>query len=110
VVQRALFTGGSGRIIGPDAVVFDEAVDVPSRWSDNDTLFLRNLTLEDAEREILRLALRRHGGKRVAVSRELGITKNTLLRRIAEWGLQDEGREADEPEEPDDGSEAGDPA
>ena len=114
VVQRALFTGGSGRIIGPDAVVFDEAVDVPSRWSDNDTLFLRGLTLEDAEREILRLALRRNGGKRVAVSRELGVTKNTLLRRIAEWGLQDEGREADEPEdepeEPDDGSEAGDPA
>jgi len=40
------------------------------------------LTLEALEARAIRDALQRHGGKRVAAARELGISKTTLWRRI----------------------------
>jgi len=46
------------------------------------------------EREAIRLSLRRHRGKRAAVVRELRIAKSTVMKRIAQWGLRDEGRGA----------------
>ena len=49
--------------------------------------------MEDLEREAIRLSLRRHRGKRAAVVKELHIAKSTVMKRIAQWGLQDEGRD-----------------
>ncbi|MFL5455500.1 MAG: helix-turn-helix domain-containing protein, partial [Myxococcales bacterium] len=54
---------------------------------------LRGLAMDDIEREAIRLSLRRHHGKRSAVVKELGLAKSTVMKRIAQWGLQDEGRE-----------------
>jgi transcriptional regulator with PAS, ATPase and Fis domain len=58
--------------------------------------------MEDVEREAIRLSLRRHRGKRAAVVKELQIAKSTVMKRIGQWKLQDEGREAGAPPEDDD--------
>jgi DNA-binding NtrC family response regulator len=92
VVQRALLLRGEGLAIPASAVTFDEARPAAGGGHD-DTLFLRGLTMEEIEREAIRLSLRRHGGKRASVVKELGLAKSTVMKRIAQWGLQHEGRE-----------------
>ena len=90
-VQRALLFRGEGIEITSSAVTFDDARGATAA-PDDDTLYLRGLTLEEIEREAIRLSLRRHRGKRAAVVSELGLAKSTVMKRIAQWGLQDEGR------------------
>ncbi len=92
VVQRALLMRDEGLAIPASAVTFDEARPAAG-GDDDDTLFLRGLAMDDIEREAIRLSLRRHRGKRSAVVKELGLAKSTVMKRIAQWGLQDEGRE-----------------
>jgi PAS domain S-box-containing protein len=45
------------------------------------------LSLKDQEKRILQEALERHGWRRLATARELGIDKNTLRRKIKRFGL-----------------------
>ena len=91
VVQRALLFRGEGLAIPASAVTLEDTR--AARSGDDDaTLYLPGLTLEDIEREAIRLALRRHAGKRAAVVKELRIAKSTVMKRIGQWGLQDEGR------------------
>ena len=92
VVQRALLFRGEGQVIPASAVVFEDTRASDGESGDDDTLSLRGLTMEEVEREAIRLSLRRHRGKRSAVVRELKIAKSTVLKRIGQWGLQDEGR------------------
>ncbi|GEJ55909.1 sigma 54-interacting transcriptional regulator [Anaeromyxobacter diazotrophicus] len=93
VVQRALLFRGQGLVIPPSAVTFEDARGASAGAGDHDTLFVRGLTMEDLEREAIRLSLRRHRGKRAAVVKELAIAKSTVMKRIAQWSLQDEGRD-----------------
>ena len=102
VVQRALLFRGEGLAIPAAAVTFEDTRATPGAGGDDDTLYVRGLTLEDIEREAIRLSLRRNGGKRAAVVKELRIAKSTVMKRIGQWGLHDEGRAAGEPVEPDD--------
>jgi DNA-binding NtrC family response regulator len=92
VVQRALLFRGEGRVVGAEAVVFEDTRSSPGATGDDDTLFLRGLTMEEIEREAIRLSLRRHRGKRAAVVKELRIAKSTVMKRIGQWSLQQEGR------------------
>jgi len=93
VVQRALLFRGEGLSVSASAVTFEDARGASGKGGDDDTLYLRGLTMEDLEREAIRLSLRRNRGKRAAVVKELGIAKSTVMKRIAQWGLQDEGRD-----------------
>ncbi len=93
VVQRALLLRADGLTIGEEAVVFDDVRAGGPVAGDDDNLYVRGLTLEEIEREALRLSLRRHRGKRAAAVKELAIAKSTVMKRIGQWGLQDEGRE-----------------
>jgi transcriptional regulator with PAS, ATPase and Fis domain len=93
VVQRALLFRGEGAVIPPDSLSFEDARGAGPTGGDHDTLYVRGLTMEDLEREAIRLALRRHRGKRAAVVKELAIAKSTVMKRIGQWGLQDEGRD-----------------
>src|SRR5512138_316168 len=104
VVQRALLFRGEGLTVPPDAVTFEDTRARPAATAggDDDVLFVRGLTLDDIEREAIRLSLRRNAGKRAAVVKELKIAKSTVLKRIGQWGLHDEGRVAGAPPEPDD--------
>ncbi|MGC3998126.1 MAG: sigma 54-interacting transcriptional regulator [Anaeromyxobacter sp.] len=97
VVLRALLFRGEGLEVGPGAIAFEDTRAPATRASpDDDLLYVRGLTLEDIEREAIRLSLRRHGGKRAAVVKELQIAKSTVLKRIGQWQLHGEGRPADQ--------------
>lgn len=48
----------------------------------------RPVTLEDQEREAIRAALERNGGRRKAAADELSISQRTLYRKIKEYGLE----------------------
>ncbi len=92
VVQRALLFRGEGQVVPASAVVFEDTRSASGDTGDDDTLYVRGLTMEELEREAIRLSLRRHRGRRSAVVRELKIAKSTVLKRIGQWSLQDEGR------------------
>ncbi len=104
VVQRALLFRGEGLVVAASAVAFEDTRTTAGDTGDDDTLFVRGLTMEDLEREAIRLSLRRHGGKRAAVVKELQLAKSTVMKRIGQWGLQHEGRTGGEPPDDDDGT------
>lgn len=45
-------------------------------------------TLEQTERETIRLSLERNGGRRRATALELNISERSLYRKIKEYGLE----------------------
>ncbi len=102
VVQRAILFRGEGVVVPAAALAFEDTRVTAGDTGADDTLYVRGLTLEDVEREVIRLSLRRHRGKRAAVVKELQIAKSTVMKRIAQWGLQHEGRTGNEPVEDDD--------
>jgi DNA-binding NtrC family response regulator len=97
VVQRALLFRGEGQHVPAAAITFEDTRVAPGDAGDDDTLYVRGLTLEEIEREAIRLSLRRHRGKRAAVVRELQIAKSTVMKRIGQWGLHEEGRTPGDP-------------
>jgi DNA-binding NtrC family response regulator len=106
VVQRALLFRGEGRVLGLEAVVLDDPRDdAPPRAAEEEAIYTCGLSMEEIEREAIRLSLRRNGGKRSAVVRELRIAKSTVMKRINQWGMQAEGRTGAEPPEDDDSDE-----
>jgi len=101
VVQRALLFRGEGTVLPASVVTFEDLRPAAVPGGDDTTLYLPGLSLEEIEREAIRLSLRRNRGKRAAVVKELRIAKSTVMKRIAQWKLQDEGRESGSPPEPD---------
>lgn len=47
-----------------------------------------NLSLEDVEKDMIRKALERHGGRRKNAAADLQISERTLYRKIKEYGLE----------------------
>jgi transcriptional regulator with GAF, ATPase, and Fis domain len=92
VVQRALLFRGEGLSLPASVIAFEDARPA-ARGGDDTTLYLPGLTMEEVERECIRLSLRRHGGRRSEVVKELRLAKSTVMKRISQWGLQDEGRD-----------------
>ncbi|HEX9052996.1 MAG TPA: sigma 54-interacting transcriptional regulator [Anaeromyxobacter sp.] len=107
VVQRALLFRGEGLVVPPGAVTFEDTRATPADTGDDDTMYVRGLTLEDIEREAIRLSLRRNRGKRAAVVKELQIAKSTVMKRIGQWSLQHEGRTPGAAADPDDEGDSG---
>ena len=101
VVQRALLLRGEGTVLPASAVTFEDLRPAAGPGGDDNNLYLPGLTMDDIEREAIRLSLRRHRGKRSAVVKELQIAKSTVMKRIGQWKLQDEGRESGAPPEDD---------
>ncbi len=97
VVLRALLFRGEGQLVTQDAIVFEDTRTGAGETGDDDTLYVRGLTMEEVEREAIRLALRRNRGRRAAVVRELKLAKSTIMKRINQWSLHDEGRAPGEP-------------
>ncbi|HZZ84953.1 MAG TPA: sigma 54-interacting transcriptional regulator [Anaeromyxobacteraceae bacterium] len=95
-VQRALLFRGEGRVVPATAITFDDTRAEASlaHAGTDEVLVVKGLTMEEVERETIRLALRRNGGRRAVVARELGIAKSTVMKRIGQWGLHAEGRGA----------------
>jgi transcriptional regulator with GAF, ATPase, and Fis domain len=105
VVQRAVLFRGEGTVVPASALAFEDTRVSAGDTGDDDTLHLPGLTMEEIEREAIRLSLRRNRGKRAAVVKELQIAKSTVMKRIGQWGMQNEGRTGGEPADDDEGDE-----
>jgi len=82
VMERALVLGG-GRTIGPEHLLLDAgAIGSPSEVR----VAARQLVSE-AEREELVRALAACGGNQTRAAEHLGISRRTLVRRLARHGL-----------------------
>lgn len=56
--------------------------------SQGESLYTQPATLEDTERETIRRALERNGGRRKSAAQELNISERTLYRKIKEYGIE----------------------
>jgi DNA-binding NtrC family response regulator len=89
VVQRALLSA-SGPTLGPDDVQFDPGL--PAVSASDSVVDPKGLTLEQIEREALAIVMRQLGGNRRAAARQLAIAKSTLLKKLADYRLEEVGR------------------
>ena len=96
VVQRALLASTTTRIEASDvqfdhrpglAVAGDEVIDP------------RGLTLEQIERAALLITMRQLKGNRRAAVRQLDIAKSTLLKKLADYSLEQIGLDGERPSE-----------
>ncbi len=55
---------------------------------DNSEIIEESLSLQDKEREMIKMALEKHHGKRKDAARELGISERTLYRKIKEYNIR----------------------
>ena len=83
ILERATLLADGGRI---ELRHLPEEVVVPENGVDGETGD-EIVSLEEAERRYLRLALARHLGDRSALARRLGISERTLYRKLAQAGL-----------------------
>jgi DNA-binding NtrC family response regulator len=94
IVERAIAVATSDEI-GAGAIVFYEEradfqtrrVPVPFSSTRNDERIRRLPSLSEVERDYLKMLIRELHGQRVAISRVMGISYQTVLRKIARHGL-----------------------
>ncbi len=79
-VERALLVSNSG-IIMPEDIDVNETTGLPSQTP------LANSTLEEMERAAIKAALDRFGGNMSKAALALGVTRQSLYRRIEKMGL-----------------------
>jgi DNA-binding NtrC family response regulator len=82
VVQMALLNRTSGTITADDIILRP-----PPKLHAADSLRLVGRSMDEIEREAYRLSLLRHNGDRVAVIKELGVSRSTFFRKMDEYGL-----------------------
>ena len=58
-------------------------------YQDSEEYVEETLSIEDAEKELIRKALIRHRGRRKAAAEELGFSERTLYRKIEKYKLDD---------------------
>ena len=74
-------------ILCPKGLILPEHLPDQLRRESQPAALPQGLILKEQERRLLREALERHGWRRLATARELGIDKNTLRRKIQRLGL-----------------------
>ena len=58
-------------------------------YQDTEEYVEETLSIEEAEKELIRKALIRHRGRRKAAAAELGFSERTLYRKIEKYKLED---------------------
>ena len=66
------------------------AADLRLRGREGDSVALTDVTLEEAERILVRKALDRHGGNVTRAARALGLTRSALYRRLQRMKARDD--------------------
>jgi DNA-binding NtrC family response regulator len=79
VVERAVLLASGPRVTVRDLRLAPQAAAAAPT--------LEDLSLEDAERMLLRAALRRHGGNVVAAAQALGLSRSAMYRRLDKLGI-----------------------
>ena len=69
-----------------DPIIVDGSL---RREYDRSEIVEEDLSLANAERELIRKALKKHDGRRKEASSELGISERTLYRKIKEYEIED---------------------
>ena len=69
-----------------DPIIVDSSL---RREYDRSEIVEEDLSLANAERELIRKALKKHDGRRKEASGELGISERTLYRKIKEYEIED---------------------
>ena len=69
-----------------DPIIVDGSL---RREYDRSEIVEEDLSLANAERELIRKALKKHDGRRKEASGELGISERTLYRKIKEYEIED---------------------
>jgi DNA-binding NtrC family response regulator len=82
VVERAVLLADGPRIAARDLRLAPSAPAAPS---------LQEMSLEDAERALLRAALRRSAGSVQDAARALGLSRSAMYRRMEKLGLRSDG-------------------
>ena len=80
-VERAVLMARGSRI---------RAADLRLRGREGDSVALTDVTLEEAERILVRKALDRHGGNVTRAARALGLTRSALYRRLQRMKARDD--------------------
>ncbi|ADO70975.1 sigma-54-dependent Fis family transcriptional regulator [Stigmatella aurantiaca] len=97
VVHRALLLRKGPKIDGDDISFDPEFGREPSPSLLSLTELPPGTTLDQMmtrlERQIIEHALRRHGGNREKVAKELSVARSTLFKRLKDWGLTKEEHE-----------------
>ena len=81
-VERALILA-EGETLGPDAFLLNRRAGAESL----DQLDLETYELDDVEKAVIRKVLLLHEGNISRAARELGITRTSLYRRMAKYGI-----------------------
>jgi two-component system, NtrC family, response regulator HydG len=90
VVQLALVLSDGPLIRGEALRIDDGSQPAPAApCSEREVVDLRGRTLAELEAIAIRSAWERHRGHRVAIARELGIARSSLLRKLDELGLRE---------------------
>jgi two-component system response regulator HydG len=79
-IERAVIMADS-HVLQPNDFFF------PTRESQGDSLILDDFNLEEAEKIIIRKAIRKHSGNLSHAARELGLSRASLYRRLEKYGL-----------------------
>jgi transcriptional regulator of acetoin/glycerol metabolism len=74
-------------ILCPQGLIQPEHLPEHLRRTGQTMALPEGLSLKEQEKRCLQEALERHGWRRMATARELGIDKNTLRRKIKRFGL-----------------------
>jgi len=82
VIERAVLLA-SGDVI--------ETADLRLQQSDSAPPSLESMSLEDAERALIRSALRRHEGSAAAAAQALGLSRSAMYRRMEKLGIRTDG-------------------
>ncbi len=69
-----------------DPIIVDSSL---QREYERSEIVEEDLSLANAERELIRKALKKHNGRRKEASNELGISERTLYRKIKEYEIED---------------------
>lgn len=81
VVERASLLAAGEHITAADLRLQQADAPVPT---------LENMSLEDAERALIRAALRRHDGSALAAAQALGLSRSAMYRRMEKLGIRTE--------------------
>ena len=83
--RRAGTDGEDYRSVPEDPIIVDGSL---QREYERSEIVEEDLSLANAERELIRKALKKHNGRRKEASNELGISERTLYRKIKEYEIE----------------------
>jgi DNA-binding NtrC family response regulator len=81
VVERSLLLASGPQVTAADLRLSPARATAPA---------LEDMSLEDAERALIRSALRRHGGNAQAAAEALGLSRSAIYRRLDKLGIKPE--------------------